>query len=89
MKLTILLSRVLFATLLIVSTLLCNTGCATKPKSIVVAFPGYVELAQQTTATAIMDFGQGPENKDIKLDRRYYCYDKDTQEDVLATKKGK
>jgi hypothetical protein len=82
-------SKLFFFALLVILPCIILNGCATKPKSLVVAFPGYMELPAQSSAVATMDFGSGAEKKEIKTDRIYYCYDDATQVDVLAVKKGK
>lgn len=81
-------SLALFAMLLIALTPLFN-GCASKPKSLLVAYPGYFEIPSGSTAIAEMNFGEGLKAQPVKTDRIYYCYDQDTQLDALAVKKGK
>lgn len=80
-------SLALCAMLLIVSSTLFS-GCANK-KTRVAAFPGYFELAPKSQTVAEMDFGKGPEKKEITVDRYYYCYDQETQTDFLHAQKGK
>ena len=74
----------IFALLLILSTLLISNGCATAPKSLIMAYPNYFEINKGQTVPVAMD----TDNISKVIPADMFCYDAKAQNDVLAAKKG-
>lgn len=73
----------MFALLLIALMLLCN-GCATQPKSLIMAYPNYFEINKGSTVPVAMENDSVPRI----IPNDMFCYDAQAQTDVLSAKKG-
>ncbi len=74
--------------LLSIALTLLSSGCATKPKGVLVGFPDYFEIQAGTVLEAPMDFGSGPQPTKITTTQEMGCYSASAQVDVLSVKKG-
>ena len=75
----------IFALALIALTLSIS-GCATKQKTVIMAWPSYFELPKGTEIQNISLEGSTPVTLTTQADM--FCYDAQAQGDVLAAKKG-
>jgi hypothetical protein len=80
-------NRLKFVLLLTALTAL-SSGCQTRPKGVLVAFPDYFEIPAGTELDAPLDFGNGPKPTRIKTTREMGCYSTGAQVDVMSVKKG-
>ena len=78
-------AALIFALASIVLTLSIS-GCATKPKTVIMAWPSYFELPKGTDIQTISI--DGATVTGVKTQADMFCYDAQAQGDVLAAKKG-
>ena len=78
------MATVVLCALQLTGLTLCFDGCATQPKSLIMAYPNYFEINKGQTVPVAMD----KDNIQKVIPSDMSCYDAQAQLDVLAAKKG-